>query len=412
MVLGIEYDLVGPGKRPDRWDSPAQYAFEIRATRRRGDRHVITRSGAVLLDLPGIDAVRWLLALEAAQTLGFDDEWRVSPEFVTQLLETPHREFDRSDLHQNRVQYSSLITIRRLAAMQMLRYGQSGGTYDADWRCSYTLFERTRPFLDEIAEQRPTPFAVLANALLQDEVAYAFEAVRPDPEQKVRESAAEATALQARMVVHEIRNALIPAQIALSKLSRELGDATQVGSLERHRIRLDAGIQRALTFAEEMLRVANLGLESPAPFDPASAIRDAVAGVAGELNGSLRYTPPAKLPLVIGPRSRFVLAVRNLLRNAAQAVAGSEGIVEVSVEPREGEVALRIDDNGPGVPAEQRRLIFEPGVALRSGGSGQGLALVRQVVEGEMHGSVSCGESPLGGARFEIVIPARRAQGT
>ena len=41
------------------------------------------------------------------------------------------------------------------------------------------------------------------------------------------------------------------------------------------------------------------------------------------------------------------------------------------------------------------------------GGSGQGLALVWQVVVGEMGGSAICGDSPLGGARFEIVIPGK-----
>jgi signal transduction histidine kinase len=176
-----------------------------------------------------------------------------------------------------------------------------------------------------------------------------------------------------------------------------------------------------------MLRVANLGVEPAAPFDAAAAVRDAIAGVAGDLNGSLRYTPLAGVagdlngslrytpsdgaPSMVGPRARFVLAVTNLLRNAAQAVAGREGIVEVSIEEREDEIAVRVDDNGPGVPVEQRRTIFEPGVTLRPGGSGQGLALVRQVVVGEMLGWVTCGDSPLGGARFEIVTPAKGSKG-
>ncbi|WP_437322078.1 ATP-binding protein [Sorangium sp. So ce385] len=96
------------------------------------------------------------------------------------------------------------------------------------------------------------------------------------------------------------------------------------------------------------------------------------------------------------------------MRNAAQAVAGREGIVEISLDLKEDALILRVDDDGPGVPPDQRRAIFDPGVALRAGGSGQGLALVRQVIDGELAGSVACGDSPLGGARFEIVIPLRR----
>lgn len=393
----------------DGWESPARYAFEIRATaRKHADRHTLTRSGAAFLELPGIDAVRWLLALESAQSLGPVDDWRISSELAAQLLAEPERDIEVEELVDGLWRFS-LGTIRRLAAMRLLHYeGQDLNRGKASF--SYSVFERARPLLEEIAEQRPTPFAVLADALLRDEVAHTLDGAHPGAERALHDSAAAATALQARMVVHEIRNALVPAQIAFSRVNRELGEE-QSELLQRHRGRVDAGIQRALAFADEMLRVANLGVEPAAPFDAAAAVRDAIAGVAGDLNGSLRYTPSDGAPSMVGPRARFVLAVTNLLRNAAQAVAGREGIVEVSIEEREDEIAVRVDDNGPGVPVEQRRTIFEPGVTLRPGGSGQGLALVRQVVVGEMLGSVACGDSPLGGARFEIVTPAKGAKG-
>jgi signal transduction histidine kinase len=275
---------------------------------------------------------------------------------------------------------------------------------------SYAVFDRARPLLEEIAEQRPTPFAVLADALLRDEVAHTLDGARPGAERALHDSAAASTALQARMVVHEIRNALIPAQIAFARLDRELGE-TQPELLQRQRGRVVAGLQRALTFADEMLRVANLGVEPAAIFDAAAAIQDAIAGVKPDLNGSLRYSPPDGVLLVAGPRARFVLAVTNLLRNAAQAVVGTEGIVEVSLEEREDRIAIRVDDNGPGVAIEHRHTVFEPGVALRPGGSGQGLALVWQVVVGEMLGSVACEESPLGGARFVLVVPVKGMKG-
>ncbi|WP_437893524.1 ATP-binding protein [Sorangium sp. So ce124] len=390
------------------WESPARYAFEIRAIRKHADRYTLTRSGATLLSLPGLDAVRWLLALEAAQSLGPADEWRISPELAAQLLKEPRREVEVEEQLDGSWPFS-LATVRRLGAMKLLQYQRQDPEQGLmGW--SYTVFDRARPLLEDIAEQRATPFAVLADALLRDEVALALDSVRPDPERALRESAAAATALQARMVVHEIRNALVPAQIALSRLVRELGHAMDIEPLQRHRGRVDAGIHRALAFADEMLRVANLGEEPAAPFDVSAALRDAIAGLAGELNGGLRCAPIEGAPAVVGPRGRFVLAITNVLRNSAQAVAGREGIVEVSLDVKDDEILLRVDDNGPGVPPDQRRAIFEPGVALRAGGSGQGLALVRQVIEGEMVGSVVCGESPLGGARFEIVIPLRRGR--
>ena len=404
-IAELARDRIKWRKSRDGWESPARYGFEVRAlARRRPDRHTLARSGAVFLGLSGIDAVRWLLALESTQSLGPMDEWRISSDLAAQLLAEPERNISPEELVDGSWRFS-LPTIRRLEAMRLLHYeGQDLNRGKTSF--SYAVFDRTRPLLEEIAERRPTPFAVLADALLRDEVAHTLDGARPGAERALHDSAAAATALQARMVVHEIRNALVPAQIAFSRINREIGEA-QPALLQRHRERVDAGIQRALDFAEEMLRVANLGVEPPAPFDAAAAIRDAIAGVAGDLNGSLRYAPPDSVLWMTGSRARFVLAVTNLLRNAAQAVMGRQGIVEVSIEAREDGIAVRVDDNGPGVPVEQRDIIFKSGVTLRAGGSGQGLALVWQVVVGEMLGTVACGDSPLGGARFEIVTPAK-----
>jgi signal transduction histidine kinase len=61
------------------------------------------------------------------------------------------------------------------------------------------------------------------------------------------------------------------------------------------------------------------------------------------------------------------------------------------------------------VPEHLRRAIFAPGMSLRPGGSGQGLALVREVVEQEMRGQVSCTDAPSGGARFTLRLPSTGA---
>lgn len=292
----------------DGWESPARYAFEIRAiARKHADRHTLTRSGAAFLGLSGIDAVRWLLALESAQSLGPMDEWRISSELAAQLLAEPERDIAVENLLDGSWRFS-LPTIRRLEAMRLLHY-EDQDLNRGRRNFSYAVFDRARPLLEEIAEQRPTPFAVLADALLRDEVARTLDDARPGAERALHDSAAAATALQAKMVVHEVRNALI-------------------------------------------------------------------AGVAADLNGSLRYAPPDRALSMTGPRARFVLAVTNLLRNAAQAVMGREGVVEVSIEERENSVAVHVDDNGPGIPVEQRDTIFKAGVTFRPGGSGQGLALV------------------------------------
>jgi signal transduction histidine kinase len=74
-------------------------------------------------------------------------------------------------------------------------------------------------------------------------------------------------------------------------------------------------------------------------------------------------------------------------------------------------VTLTVEDDGPGIAPEDRHRVLERFVRLDesrgrgTGGAGLGLAIVREVV-GSHGGEVTLGESPLGGLRVEIRLPA------
>ena len=112
---------------------------------------------------------------------------------------------------------------------------------------------------------------------------------------------------------------------------------------------------------------------------------------------------------VIGDHTALEQLVRNLLDNAAR-FATTKVSVELTQIETSGEVVLRVDDDGPGVPVEERTRIFErfarsdAGRGRGIGGAGLGLALVERVTRAH-HGSVRCDTSPLGGARFEVRLP-------
>jgi signal transduction histidine kinase len=100
--------------------------------------------------------------------------------------------------------------------------------------------------------------------------------------------------------------------------------------------------------------------------------------------------------------------VRNLADNAARHATGR---VDLSLSEQGGDVRLTIDDDGPGIPESQRGRVLERFVRLdeaRSrdhGGSGLGLAIVDTVIS-DHGGSVIIGQSPAGGARIEVKLPA------
>ena len=94
----------------------------------------------------------------------------------------------------------------------------------------------------------------------------------------------------------------------------------------------------------------------------------------------------------------------NIVRNAIDALDG-RGRVRLTAAPFQGWVQLVIEDDGPGIPLSMRGSLFDPFITSKAEGTGVGLALCRKVVE-EHGGSIESGDSPLGGARFAIQLPA------
>jgi signal transduction histidine kinase len=111
---------------------------------------------------------------------------------------------------------------------------------------------------------------------------------------------------------------------------------------------------------------------------------------------------------VSGDRKQLARLAGNLLDNASRH---ARTMVSVTLAENEGRVVLQVDDDGEGVVPEERERIFERFVRLQeardrdSGGSGLGLAIVAKVTEAH-GGTVRVEDSPLGGARFEVLLPA------
>jgi signal transduction histidine kinase len=110
------------------------------------------------------------------------------------------------------------------------------------------------------------------------------------------------------------------------------------------------------------------------------------------------------------------LQLRRVLRNLADNAARHAGSrVAFGLQEADGHVVLRVDDDGPGVPSDQRERVFDRFVRLddaRSrdaagdgGGTGLGLAIVAELVAAH-GGTVTIGDSPLGGARVEVRLPS------
>jgi signal transduction histidine kinase len=100
-------------------------------------------------------------------------------------------------------------------------------------------------------------------------------------------------------------------------------------------------------------------------------------------------------------------AVLNLISNAVHATQPGD-VIGLTVSVVDGVVRFDVDDSGPGVPAERREILLErfarPGAA-DSEGTGLGLAIARVVAQGH-GGQLALLDSPLGGLRARILLPA------
>lgn len=97
-------------------------------------------------------------------------------------------------------------------------------------------------------------------------------------------------------------------------------------------------------------------------------------------------------------------AIESLAKNAIDALAGRGGRVTLSVqELPEGRVRIRVKDNGPGVPRELRKRIFEAGFSTKEKGWGIGLSLARRIVT-EGHNGRLLLQSGTRGATFDIIL--------
>ncbi len=125
---------------------------------------------------------------------------------------------------------------------------------------------------------------------------------------------------------------------------------------------------------------------------------------------------PRPLPVIRCAHVHALALLQNLIANAASH-AGKNG-VRVTVEAEEGPegVCIRIGDNGTGIPEAMRDDVFrmfrrvqskdasdEEESDINSDSTGMGLAIVKRIID-RYNGSVSVGDSPVGGAQFELLL--------
>ena len=217
-------------------------------------------------------------------------------------------------------------------------------------------------------------------------------------------------------MAHEIRNPLSGLNIYLATLQRMYGRARTGRQEERveeifQRLqaasaKIEAVIRRVTDFAKPgQLQAKAADLNKPV----AAALELAMLflqrrGIKPEL--VVATLPPCR----IDPQ-QIEQVVLNLLTNSAEALdqltPAAARRLRVETMVVEGMVEVRVDDNGPGIPAGVRERVFDPFYTTKADGTGIGLNISHRIIT-DHGGRLEVEESELGGASFRILLPPEK----
>ncbi len=207
---------------------------------------------------------------------------------------------------------------------------------------------------------------------------------------------------------HELRSPITAtkATLEVARANPDQTDWPQVASV------LEEENSRLALLVDDLLLLAQLDEQQAAPRQPVDVDEICLAEAARPhpLPVAVRIISPAR---VDANPAMVTRAVRNLIENAAvHATANVEVKLDLLQTPEGSMAVVEVDDDGPGVPLENRARIFERFARVdesrnrdSGGGAGLGLAIVHKVAL--LHGgTIEVGESEFGGASFRLSLPA------
>ncbi len=196
---------------------------------------------------------------------------------------------------------------------------------------------------------------------------------------------------------HELRSPLTRIRMGLALLGPQTDDRVRA-EIERNIEELDQLVGEILLASRLDMAGAEIGTPEAVDLTGLAAEECARVGASLEVAGAA---------LIVQGQPRLLRRVlRNLLENARRYGAGD---VAIEMRVQDQFALVRVCDQGPGVPPDQRERIFEPfyrlpGASEQSGGVGLGLALVKSIVE-RHGGTVRYEGHEGGGACFEVRLP-------
>jgi len=205
-------------------------------------------------------------------------------------------------------------------------------------------------------------------------------------------------------VSHELRTPIARLEFALELLDAKAGDP----ALRKRIAAMEGDVRELNDLVNELLGMARLDSEQTLQRErvDVAALLASVAATLPPGAQALSMIPAVDAGSIEADPRLLGRALSNLIRNAQKYAAAS---IRVTAERHGAQLVIAVEDDGPGIPEEERERVFEPFYRLdrsrdrATGGFGLGLSIARKAVL--LHGgSLTVETSALGGARFVIVV--------
>jgi signal transduction histidine kinase len=203
------------------------------------------------------------------------------------------------------------------------------------------------------------------------------------------------------VIAHEVRNPLMIIKAALHTLRQSNVSAVAVreaaADIDGEVVRLNKIVNEVLDFAR------------PIHFELASTD---VNALCRESAAAAQVTPGAKVdleldkavPAIRSDAERLRIALVNLIVNARDAMGDDEARVSVSTRLYDGVVAIVIADRGAGIQRADLPRIFDPYFTTKRGGTGLGLPIAKNILEG-LGGAITVNSTPGSGTAIRVELP-------
>ncbi len=210
----------------------------------------------------------------------------------------------------------------------------------------------------------------------------------------------------AKQVAHEIKNPLTPMKLSIQHLQMAYEqDAEDLDErVKRTAQTLIDQIEALTNIANEFSHFAKMPEGNYQIIDLIGIIQNAVELYSGHKDISIQFETSLEEALVKGDEDQLLRLFNNLLKNSLQAKTKDHDLeLQLKLSKSDKDFTLDVIDNGVGIPEEQRSQIFEPNFTTKTGGTGLGLAMSKNILQ-SMGGEISLVPS-LQGAHFKIIFP-------